>query len=268
MPGNAVTITATYKLKKTSPLTVVNGAGGGEYYAGQEVEITMNTVPEGKVFTGWTTLVGGYAIENPMDTTITVTMMDRPMTFTANFVDTYQVTVVGGNGSGLYPAGATVDIEAPAVSGKRFIGWIIDGDDIVLGGDDAEATNSFTMPARTVTITANYNDLANKDALSARIDELASVTRPDSASDGLWEAFEKAQAEAGLVLSDIDATQAQVDAALRTLNAAYAALTASSSITTKNAPDLLWLWILLGVIGLLGAGVCVYFFVFKKKKKA
>ena len=70
---------------------------------------------------------------------------------------TYAVTVNNGTGSGEYEAGTTVTINAnPPAEGKQFAGWTtVDG---VTFEDAIAATTTFVMPAKAVTVSANYID--------------------------------------------------------------------------------------------------------------
>lgn len=132
-------------------------------------------VREGYEFTGWsgsyisieadTTLVAQYEAEggsggdgsggdgdgdgdgdgnNPVDTTM------------------YSVTVRNGSGSGSYRAGSTVIVVAndPA-SGQVFDRWSTD-DGVSLASLRVSAT-TFTMPAKNVTVTANYTAAGNNN---------------------------------------------------------------------------------------------------------
>ncbi len=66
----------------------------------------------------------------------------------------YDVTVVDGTGSGKYAEGQTVTIRANDKSGYTFTGWS-STDGIVFSNASAKET-SFTMPAKGVTVTANF----------------------------------------------------------------------------------------------------------------
>jgi hypothetical protein len=68
-------------------------------------------------------------------------------------VATYQLTVVGGSGSGAYAAGTVVTIKAAAQTGKVFAGWT--GSTSYLSGTTS-ATATVTMPASAITLTATY----------------------------------------------------------------------------------------------------------------
>ena len=67
----------------------------------------------------------------------------------------YEVKVVDGTGGGIYSAGQTVSIKADEKSGYTFIGWSSD-DGVVFANASAKET-SFVMPARNVTVTADYS---------------------------------------------------------------------------------------------------------------
>uniref|UniRef100_UPI0028D8059C S-layer homology domain-containing protein n=1 Tax=Filifactor alocis TaxID=143361 RepID=UPI0028D8059C len=67
---------------------------------------------------------------------------------------TYEVTVTDGTGSGKYAEGETVSIKANDKSGYTFIGWT--GDDGVVFDNASAKETSFVMPAKNITVTANY----------------------------------------------------------------------------------------------------------------
>lgn len=71
------------------------------------------------------------------------------------------VGVTGGSGSGTYEAGQTVTITAKAPeAGKQFKEWSgADGLSFIEGTDKTSAIAKFTMPARTVNVTAVYEDI-------------------------------------------------------------------------------------------------------------
>ena len=68
--------------------------------------------------------------------------------------DTYQLTVIGGSGSGRYAPGTSVTVTADApASGKVFDGWTAVG---VTLADPSASTVTFPMPAGNVTLTAKW----------------------------------------------------------------------------------------------------------------
>ena len=68
---------------------------------------------------------------------------------------TYEVTVIDGTGGGKYAEGETVSIKANDKSGYTFIGWT--GDDGVVFDNASAKETSFEMPAKNITVTANYS---------------------------------------------------------------------------------------------------------------
>ena len=68
---------------------------------------------------------------------------------------TYEVTVIDGTGGGKYAEGETVSIKANDKSGYTFIGWT--GDDGVVFDNASAKETSFVMPAKNITVTANYS---------------------------------------------------------------------------------------------------------------
>lgn len=72
-------------------------------------------------------------------------------------VSSYNLTVTGGTGGGVFIQGASVTITAnePTI-GKKFSGWTIEG---ISGLDTTKTSLTFNMPANAVTATANYEDI-------------------------------------------------------------------------------------------------------------
>lgn len=72
-------------------------------------------------------------------------------------VSSYNLTVIGGTGEGVFIQGASVTITANApATGKKFSGWTIEG---ISGLDTTQTSLTFNMPANAVTATANYEDI-------------------------------------------------------------------------------------------------------------
>jgi formylglycine-generating enzyme required for sulfatase activity len=169
MPANATTLTANYEQDAAPPpattyaLTIGNGTvtGGttGEFAAGATVSISAAAAPTGSHFVNWTSTAGGtFANANAASTTFT--MPANAVIITAHYApNTYALTVedgvVVGTGETEFVAGATVSISAdPAPTGYHFLNWTS-----TAGGtfaDDTVASTTFTLPASTTTITANY----------------------------------------------------------------------------------------------------------------
>ncbi len=82
---------------------------------------------------------------------------------------TYTVTAINGTGGGEYEEGETVTITANApATGKKFAGWT--SEDGVTFADAAAMETTFTMPAKAVTVTANYKDLLPGKVMVNNID--------------------------------------------------------------------------------------------------
>lgn len=70
----------------------------------------------------------------------------------------YTVTVNGGFGSGKNEAGAKVYLSPYEKSGYRFTGWTRSTTDITIS-KDSDGFYYFTMPQKSVTVTANYEEI-------------------------------------------------------------------------------------------------------------
>lgn len=72
-------------------------------------------------------------------------------------VSSYNLTVTGGTGGGVFIQGTSITITAnePTI-GKKFSGWTIEG---ISGLDTTKTSLTFNMPANAVTATANYEDI-------------------------------------------------------------------------------------------------------------
>ncbi len=115
------------------------------------------TPASGYEFVSWTDASGSVVSFNP----IYIYTVDSSETFTANFaidseVQTYDVTVTGGTGTGSYEEGTIVNITADApAEGMQFDKWTGD----VTFADAESMTTSFEMPASGVSITATYKEI-------------------------------------------------------------------------------------------------------------
>ena len=74
MPDRAVTLTAVFVDTVKCQLTVENGAGDGEKFAGDSYPISADLPPAGKVFSHWSGDTTG--IEDVLDSTTTITIPD------------------------------------------------------------------------------------------------------------------------------------------------------------------------------------------------
>ena len=84
MPAGDVTVFANYQVSSTFNLTIVNGSGGGVYAPGTVVNISANSPPAGKVFSGWS----GYTVANAAASNTTLTMPAADVMVSATFHST------------------------------------------------------------------------------------------------------------------------------------------------------------------------------------
>ena len=127
-------------------------------------------------------------------------------------VSSYNLTVTGGTGGGVFIQGASVTITANApATGKKFSGWAIDG---ISGLDTTKTSLTFNMPANAVTATANYEDIeytitvngGTASATTAKYQEQVTVTAnaPETGKE-----FDK-WVVSGITLSDEDLAKSTV----------------------------------------------------------
>ena len=235
----------------TYAVAVNGGTGGGDYEAGASVTITASPAPSGQQFKQWNISPSVTFTSGGLTTsTATFTMPAEAVTATAVYEaipqTTYTLTVVNGTGGGDYEAGANVPIEASAPpSGKIFDRWTATNGNFT---DSNSSTTTFIMPAGATTVTANYkNAPANNTALLNRINEISN-TQQGNYTNASWNAFQNALNEAQSIANDETATQDQVDAALSSLNTAYANLQTIKTIfgTKYESTFLYWILFFLG----------------------
>ena len=111
-------------------------------------EPTLSTSTDGTVAGTFDITITGGVIANAANYDITYT--NGTLTVAERL---YTVTVADGTGSGNYAVGATVTITANDRRGYTFTGWS-SGD--VTFADATARTTTFIMPAKAVTVTANY----------------------------------------------------------------------------------------------------------------
>ncbi|MDR1734634.1 MAG: DUF6273 domain-containing protein [Oscillospiraceae bacterium] len=221
------TIYAKYKTIPTYPLTVPNGSGSGYYAEGATVIVAASAPPEGYVFDYWSGRAGNDSIQlaDPYATTTTFTMP-------ANY--NVQVWVVWKRDP------AVVALENAKQERYNLVSALTDG--INLNNytpasvsalyDQIAAANAAIYAATTVAAVnavpiPNASRVlipkANKTALTQKMQEYAGFEEwrytPETAAS-----YESALATASAVSFDVNATQAQVDAALSALITAHANL--------------------------------------------
>ena len=177
MPASDVTATALYSYIDYKA-TVVGGTAQvdadaeptSEVLATYECPVSIfATAPTGQRFVRWTS-DDGVVFANATSAETTFTMPAKNVTVTAVFeyID-YTVTVNGGTAyTDGEPAesitaeyGDYINIVAEVPTGKRFVKWTSDSDEVVFDSETS-GTTSFEMPAKNVTVTAELRDLVKR----------------------------------------------------------------------------------------------------------
>jgi uncharacterized repeat protein (TIGR02543 family) len=165
MPDKNVTIDAHWTaIPCLYPVTVKNSYanynGAGDYEEGDIVTIYAGT-QDGYNFGGWLS-PDGVEFDDKTCATTTFTMPDKDVTVYVLWMaipDVYHVTVnnshASDSGAGGYMPGDTVTISAGAQDGYEFGGWF--SPDGVEFDDETDATTTFTMPGKNVTVNAQWN---------------------------------------------------------------------------------------------------------------
>ena len=161
MPETDVVLTASFE-DIIYNITVTNGTSSAPTAKYQEeVTVTANPVPAGKVFDKWTCETPGVTIEfaSATSSTTTFVMPAKDIEIKAHFrnegtAPSVEIKVEGGNGSGTYKQGDSVTVTAnePA-EGKVFKGWKDGSGKIV----STEKSYTFKVTGET-TLTAVYED--------------------------------------------------------------------------------------------------------------
>lgn len=165
MPAQPVAATAIYEVLPASEYTITvqndgNGTASANFNSAAEgAEITLTATPGSDYrFKEWQVIGGGVTVENNK-----FYMLDSAVVVKAIFERVpavlYQVTVNSSHavvsGAGNYAQSAVVTINAGSRSGYTFVGWA--SPDGVIFTNANNATTSFTMPAKNVSVTANWN---------------------------------------------------------------------------------------------------------------
>ena len=152
-------VTNKYTVTVIDSYATPNGAG--DYEAGETVPIKAGD-RSGYTFNGWTTSTSGVSFANANEKETTFIMPAGSVTVTANWAPTvkkYKVTVIGSyatpNGAGEYEAGETVRIAAGDRVEYTYIGWTTSTPGVSFANANDNVT-TFIMPARDVTVTANW----------------------------------------------------------------------------------------------------------------
>lgn len=183
MPGNAATVTATYKNAPTTVTTVTVTPGNPSVQKGATQQFMASVIgTNNPAQTVTWTVTGGKAGTSISNTGLLTVAADETaatltvgatstadtsksgtatVTVTSAPVSTYALTVTNGSGSGSYEEGATVTITANApAAGQQFKEWTISPSVVFTNGTSRNsATANFTMPDEAVTATATYEAL-------------------------------------------------------------------------------------------------------------
>lgn len=188
MPDGDVTVKAIFEedapvVPTTYTITIINGAANkATAVEGETVTITADAPEAGKRFKEWTGADGlTFTSGSKTSATATFTMPAGDVNVTATYEDVpvvkYDVTVNGScastTGAGEYEVGETVTISAGTRSGYTFAGWT--SSDVTINNKYSN-TATFTMPAKHVTVTANWT----KDSGGIVIPTVFPVTVKDS----------------------------------------------------------------------------------------
>ncbi|MBR5597003.1 MAG: leucine-rich repeat protein [Lachnospiraceae bacterium] len=139
-------------------LTVTSGSGSGRYAAGTVVTINAGAAPNGTGFANWSSTNNNVIFKDSTKPTTTLTMPAEDTTVVCNFTGYYRLDVVYGSGSGSYPAGAKVTIEAvDAPQGRSFASWRSSTTDLEIENTRKQIT-TVTMPKSNAKVTATYMD--------------------------------------------------------------------------------------------------------------
>ena len=187
-PTNGITFIDISGYEGTLPttkynITVADVEGGTaevttdktEAKAGEIVTVTIANIESGKQFKSITVTDAGndnvtttevsfgavYTFTMPAwAVTIAVELENEPVVTPETYTVTVESTGTGATGAGNYAENEVVTIDAGTRSGYTFEGWTSESEDVTFVDASAQIT-TFTMPARDVTITANWKAVSS-----------------------------------------------------------------------------------------------------------
>ena len=149
--------------QRTLTLVVGGETTTQQVYAGETVTLDAGEDPADKMFDRWTSNNAQVKFQSAISRTTTFVMPDADVTVTAEYVEAYTVTVVGGfldEGrtitSQKYKVGSGVTLYADEPEGKLFDHWTTDGQDAHITDPARTPALLESTPARDVTVTAHY----------------------------------------------------------------------------------------------------------------
>ena len=186
-------ITATYR--NLNALIVNNGTGDGHYSEHTNLIITANPAPNGQEFHQWLISSGSANIASTSSISTTLSMGAGSVTVTATYRNVYTLTVLGGEGSGIYTDGIYVTIIADSSSNEQiFDQWMVSSGSAIIASPISFNTTIITGPANT-TVMATYSKvfaLAIENGLGTGIFvvetevEITANTAPSSQEFDQW----------------------------------------------------------------------------------
>ena len=162
MPASNVTVTANYeKINYTVSVTLGTASKTTANY-GDTITLTANAAATGMEFDKWVVKSGSTAVTfaSATSTQTTFSMPAGNVSVEATYkAKTYTVTVSGGTASPttqMYNNTVTITANSPQ-TGYKFKNWTTS--DGVTFANANNATTTFTMPAKNVTVTANFEKI-------------------------------------------------------------------------------------------------------------
>lgn len=146
-----------YVLLNANGGTLTSGNRVVIYTKGQHYSSMPEATKSGYYLDGWKSDAGYYYCNRDL---ATKNLKLNAMWLAGDGPTKYTVTVNGGFGSGKNRAGVTVYLSPYEKSGYRFTGWTKSTNDITIS-KDSDGFYYFTMPEKSVTVTANYEEIKN-----------------------------------------------------------------------------------------------------------
>ena len=180
MPSANVALTVTVTPYEIYHLRVSHGNGDGDYYGGTTLTVNADAADPGFAFSGWTIMFGSGTFNDASQPSTLFTTGFEETRIRANYIQTgSSITIVNGEGSGVYPAGSTISLTPSAPeAGKEFSNWVVTEGTISI--DQPDAYNAVaTVGESPATITAVY-----KDGPLAEDSEITGILEGDSFRTG------------------------------------------------------------------------------------